>query len=224
MSDSVDYARLGRQHARRALREYFKISRKLYAQSCEHKGRMCEDCLVAKAADILYNLQLKDSIDLNSDFRPPSSEDEESEYNNSSMDLIKRTVNRHMNNSSYFGGNFSSYITEPEEAYELALELMKPITKRVAKAMLSEELSLDEAKRQVDERCRSELNSALDEKAGLPKVHKAIMVCFDKGVSNAIGKAQDEICNYLSKASENLRDKKRFDFNLGENKTTNVDI
>jgi hypothetical protein len=178
----MNYKRLGRKHARRALKEFFARQDEL-AKQCTDAHGVCKDCLTNKAIEIFFDLQLKESMNPDSKFQPPPDEDSEQEYHDSATELINRTIERsapHRRGSS---------ITNPEHAYDTGCEIMGEIVQEVLGDLLPEDYEED-IKKTVHEKCWA----LMEEKAGddipMPKVHGLVKEFYDRGIHDTLKAAE----------------------------------
>jgi hypothetical protein len=164
----MNYRRLGRKHARLALKEFFALPE-------EDLDYADKDALINKVVEIFFDLQLKWSMDPESKFVPPSNTEEEQTYHDSAWELITKTIQRSVPPRK--GGN----ITNPEEAYDTGCEIMGEIIQD----LLPEEESLSKAELQA--KCRTILeDKAKDESIPLPKIHSIIKSYYDRGIEDTL--------------------------------------
>jgi len=174
------YRRIGRKHARQALKEFFDSKEELMA-NCDCPSTSCTDCLKQKALDIFYDFQLREAMDPNSRFRAPPDKKSEKDYTEAALDLIVKTVER----SSAHSGKKESMIVDAEEAYSTGCELMGDIVGEVCDHLLPEDYSGD-VKDNIREKCWKLFEEKLGVDIPMPKVHDVMKEYYDRGIHDTL--------------------------------------
>lgn len=182
----IDYARLGKQHARKALKEFFAEAPSLHKKECEHDDSICDECLTQKAFDTFYNMQLRDATNPNANFTYPQMVDDEKAYNDAAMELITNTVK----NMPRSGGS-PDYITDPEDAYNLGSDTMNEVIQEVLKFILPDDLTSSDLKKTLIDKAWNLFSAKLENnQIHMPRIHGLLKQNYDKGIHDALVKME----------------------------------
>lgn len=170
------YEKLGRVHARKALRRFMEQLPTLGQEECGHADVSCKDCLTHRAFEIFHDIQLAEMSDPGSRFSYPQTSEEEHQYNDAAMSLIAKTVERLP--AEYCDPN---YITHPEQAYQVGLGKMKRALEQAFQGLPQDDYTPQALSDLVKDRAWK-----LFEQDTGPRINKRIQEFYNRGVHRAL--------------------------------------
>jgi hypothetical protein len=181
MNTNIDYARLGRQYARRAIKELFSDA-SVIGSECEHDEQLCDECFFKKALDKFHEIQLRDAINPKTRYVYPTTQDAEKVYNDSASEFIMHAIKTKPRHN-----NSAEYITSAEDAYSLGLETMTDVASEVLRAVGTEAVT----KAELTERCNHLFRTNLETGAiTVPRVHGMLKDYYERGLQSALQKVE----------------------------------